>query len=187
MVLLYLAASVFHANETAGAGLSDFARQVSALADPAHRLESRFIAKTLGLDLDKHCEGPVQNRHGDYYECLFTPRGEQSGPFRFVEFSSLSRSPEPDAGGDITWTVDQEAGCVTRESLAQAFNRPLAFPRFPSIGEGFLSDQQPEEYNAFDLILHETLPKRENTFIAIFETRKCVVKLKFYKSEKDRK
>jgi hypothetical protein len=185
-VLLSLAASFCQAKESTDAGLANFAKQVSVLADPAHRLESRLIAETLSLDLVKHCEGPVQNRDGDYYACLFTPRGEQSGRFRFAEFSSLSRTPEPDAGGDITWTVDQEAGCLKRESLARAFNRPLVFPRFPSIGEGFLSDQQPEEYNAYDLILQETFSHRENTLIAIFEKRKCVVKIKLYKSENDR-
>jgi len=182
VLLLYLAVSVCQAKETTDAGLADFARQVSALADPAHRLESRLVAETLGLDLGKHCQGPVQNRDGDYYECLFTPRREQNGRFRFVEFSSLSGAPEPDSGGVITWTVDQNSGCLKKEALAYVFNRPPAFPRYPSVPEFFLSNQLPEEYNSYDLILHEYLPEKENTFIAIFETNRCAVKIKLYKN-----
>lgn len=183
MVLLYFAASICQASESTAAGLANFARQVSALADPAQRLGSRLITETIGVDLDKHCEGPISNRDGDYYLCFFKPRNEQSGRFRFVEFSSLSTTtPEPDSGGAVTWTVDQKAGCLTKESLAQAFNRHPSFPRYPSVPEFFLSNQLPEEYNSYDLILHEYLPEKENTFIAIFETRRCAVKIKLYKN-----
>jgi len=114
---------------------------------------------------------------------MFTTVRPQDQLFQFAGFESASRHPEPDLGGTVTWNVDAKKMCLTRDRLANAFHRLPTFPRLPDYPEIRPSNAAPSIVNTYDLVLREFQPKKENTFIAIYEENKCAVKIKLYKND----
>ena len=185
MLTLYVAALPGICAETASHDLANFVHDVLVLADPNQKLSSRLISETLGIKLSKHCGGPVPYESGAYYFCNFYPKDHQAGSFLISEFNTASFNPNPDEGGSISWTVDQNR-CFNRELLSNAFKTDAVFPRFPTIGEAFSKGETKKQINYYDLIIFKYPRPNENTFIAISEENGCARNLKLYKNETKR-